>query len=521
MKFSRSMMLCGMVLGLSGVFGVMPMVLAQDEELTTAREVVEAAPEETRETLKKFVESARDHFLGLPISALLTLGDTLREEGGDWNYQSMYLVVLTDVGAAFIHGEDPSKDGKNLIDEVDDNGKMVVQEIVNTLIRDEQEEVFVEYTWDDPSADDMNPRVCYALKGGHPALPGRVFILVGGYHNNVTATDDEPGELPEFPEISATDVRDRETLKAFVRGAGDWALRAFPALGFDLQKLEAIFRLQGGHWRSGSTYVFMMLPDGNVIFHGSRPDQEQQIQIDLEDRNGFKFVKALVDTAVASGSGYVEYYWDDPGVDGDEDLGSAKVGYAQAVTVPDDVPSVGGVTAIVGSGFYKGNQVALDFAHFANGGGITSDVVVVNASANAVRPNIYFYDTKGGLIDAGSVLDVMGQGLEVTSYGALTVPERNTVAGRAHGPDPRHGRSDDRVGEGGFGQFRQPHRRRPALRPDRGRRGRRRGQPAGPGRHLSGPTHGRRDQHRGGLPQLERVRADVDLPPDEGRPADG
>ena len=423
MKFSRSMTLWGMVLSLSGVFGVMPMVLAQDEELTTARDVWEAAPEDKKETLKKFVESARDHFLNLPISALLTLGDLLREEGGDWNYKSMYLVVLHSNGNVFLHGEDPNKDGsEELIDEVDDNGKMVVKEIVDTLIVDKQEEVFVEYTWDDRSTDeDVNPRYCYAIKGGHPALPGQVFILVGGYHNNVTATEDETGELPEFPEISATDVRDRETLKAFVQEAGDWAIEALPTVGFDLQKLAAIFRLEGGHWRSGSTYVFVMAPDGTVIFHGARPDQEEQIQIDLADRNGFMFVRELVKKAM-SGGGYVDYYWDDPGVEGDEELGSAKVGYARTFTVPDDYQAFGGATVVAGSGFYKGNQLALDFAHFANGGGITSDVVVVNASANAVQPNIYFYDTMGELIEAASVVDAMGQGLEVTSYGAVTVP---------------------------------------------------------------------------------------------------
>ena len=447
MKLSRSIMLWGLVLGLSGILGAMPPILAQDQELTTAKDVVEAAPEETKDTLKKFVESARDHFLTLPISALLTLGDTLREEGGDWNYQSMYLVVLTDEGDVFIHGEDMSKDDTNLKAEVDDNGEMVVQVIVDTLIRDDQEEVFVEYSWDDPATDDTNPRYCYAIKGGHPALPGQVFILVGGYHVNVTTSTEEEEEetedLPEFPEISAMDVRDRETLKAFVEGAGDWAIRALPTLNFDLQKLDAIFKLEGegGHWKSGSTYIFTMTPDGRVIFHGAREDQEGTINIDLEDRNGFRFVEALIGAAIdEDASGYVEYYWDDPGVDGDEALGSAKVGYAETITLPDDFAIFPGATVIVGSGFYKGNQLALDFAHFANGGGITSDVVVVNASANAVRPDIYFYDTMGGLIEAGSVVDVMGQGLEVTSYGALTVPTAIPSLGEV--TIPTHGMGD-------------------------------------------------------------------------------
>ena len=421
MKFSRLMLVSGMVLSLSGFLGVMPSVLADDEDRTTAKDVVDA--DYSKEALKKFVESARDHFLNLPLSALLTLGDILREEGGDWNYKSMYLVVLTDAGTVFRHGEDPSKDGEDLTEEEDDNGKMVVQEIVDTLIKDDQDEIFVEYSWDDPSTDeDMNPRYCYAIKGSHTALSTQVFILVGGYHNNVAATEDETEELPEFPEVSAMDVRDRETLKAFVQGAGAWAIEALPTLGFDLPELETIFRLEGGHWRSGSTYMFLMTPDGTVIFHGARPDQEQQIQYDLEDRNGLKFVKALIDTAVESGGGYVEYYWDDPGVEGDEESGSAKVGYAQTFTVPDDYPAFGGATVVAGSGFYKGNQVALDFAHFANGGPITSDIVVVNAATKAVRPAIYFYNQMGQLVDPTSVVDVMDN-LEVKSYGALTVQD--------------------------------------------------------------------------------------------------
>ena len=440
MKFSRSMMVWGLVLSLSGIFGVMSPVLAQDEELTTAKDVAEAAPEDMKETLKKFVESARDHFLNLPLSALFTIPDMLREEGGNWNYKSMYLVILYPDGKVFHHGEDPSKDTTKLIDEVDDNGKMVVKEIVDTLIDKDQEEVFVEYTWDDPSTDeDMNPRDCYAIKGSHTALPTQVFIMVGGYHNNVTAAEDETEKLPEFPEISAMDVRDRETLKAFVQGAGEWAIEALPTLGFALPQLEAIFRLEGGHWRSGSTYVFLMTLDGNVLFHGARPNQEDQIQVELVDRNGFPFVKALLEKAI-SGGGYVDYYWDDPGVEGDEELGSAKVGYAQTFTVPDEYPGFGGQTVVGGSGFYKGNQLALDFAHFGNGGGITSDIVVVNASANAVQPAIYFYDKMGERIDAGSVVDVMGQGLEVTSYGALTVP--NEIPSLGELTIPTHGMGD-------------------------------------------------------------------------------
>ena len=39
----------------------------------------------------------------------------------------------------------------------------------------------------------------------------------------------------------------------------------------------------------------------------------------------------------------------------------------------------------------------LDFSHFANGNGTTSDLVFVNVGSVPVRPALYFYDTGGNL----------------------------------------------------------------------------------------------------------------------------
>ena len=69
----------------------------------------------------------------------------------------------------------------------------------------------------------------------------------------------------------------------------------------------------------------------------------------------------------------------------------------------------------------SGNQqTALDFAHFANGTGITSEMVFLNPSTQPSRPAVYFYDTEGDPIAADSVVDVTGD-LEITEDGALTV----------------------------------------------------------------------------------------------------
>ena len=62
----------------------------------------------------------------------------------------------------------------------------------------------------------------------------------------------------------------------------------------------------------------------------------------------------------------------------------------------------------------------LDFAHFANGTGITSDLVLVNVAPQPVRPAIYFYDQQGHLIDPESVVEVTAD-LEIQEDGGLTV----------------------------------------------------------------------------------------------------
>ena len=62
----------------------------------------------------------------------------------------------------------------------------------------------------------------------------------------------------------------------------------------------------------------------------------------------------------------------------------------------------------------------LDFAHFANGTGITSEMVLVNVAPHPIRPAIYFYDRGGHLIDPESVVEVTGD-LEVTEDGSLSV----------------------------------------------------------------------------------------------------
>ena len=81
-----------------------------------------------------------------------------------------------------------------------------------------------------------------------------------------------------------------------------------------------------------------------------------------------------------------------------------------------------------------GRAAELTFAHFANGDGITSDLVFLNLSTERsrpaptpfhsdilpTRPVLYFYGTEGAPLAAESVVDVTGD-LAIQEDGGLTV----------------------------------------------------------------------------------------------------
>ena len=46
--------------------------------------------------------------------------------------------------------------------------------------------------------------------------------------------------------------------------------------------------------------------------------------------------------------------------------------------------------------FFQATELSLDFAHFANGAAITSEMVLVNVGTRPIRPALYFYD-RGGI----------------------------------------------------------------------------------------------------------------------------
>ena len=238
----------------------------------------------------------------------------------------------------------------------------------------------------------------------------RPALLLGALSLAITLFAAQP-VLAHDSGITAREVLDRETLKAFVRSA-----KAYVAGITDPAQIDELLNEQ---WKFGSVYVYISNAEGIIRWHGANTDLVGQDLTAVKDPiTGALFVQELL-AAARSGGGYVKYHFDDPVVIGDEDLTSPKLGYVEPFPspLPDLFPEE---NMIMGSGIYLGHQVALDFAHFGNGSAISSDIVLVNLAATPIRPAVYFYDKAGELIDPASVVDI-GDNLEATDYGAVTL----------------------------------------------------------------------------------------------------
>ena len=143
------------------------------------------------------------------------------------------------------------------------------------------------------------------------------------------------------------------------------------------------------------------------------------------------------------GDGQVVLTWEAPASDG----GTAITDYEVRINQTGEWISIGStdtthtVTGLVNGATYvfqvravnavgksfSSNRVeatpevfTLDFAHFANGEGITSDLVFVNVATHPIRLGLDFYDKEGNPIAAESVVDVT-EDLEITEDGSLSV----------------------------------------------------------------------------------------------------
>ena len=302
-----------------------------------AKAQVTAAQVTDPESLKAFVLGAKAHIEAITdMNEGARLREKLRTEG-DWKSGSMFLVIFLKSGEPFIHGDDRTAESKNLLNVEDERGTRVVKELLAIAPRGGG---FVEY-------QDGGPKTAYAVEYTS-GITERQFVLVGGYSQDVSHVPIQIADLPK-PGVAASQVVDRETLIAFVEEAAKAYREAVMSEGYSgLTRVRSAFRVEGGDWKSGSIYLWVVSAGGVTLFHGSEPWREgKPTDMVRTDSKGIKIAEELIGGARRDGRKFLRYHYDNPAIEGDEETGSPKLGYAVSFPVPNTDQR-----GVIGSGIY-------------------------------------------------------------------------------------------------------------------------------------------------------------------------
>ena len=289
------------------------------------------------ESLKAFVLGAKADIEAIKdMNEGAKLREGLKTEGR-WKSGSTFLIIFLMNGDAFIHGNDRGAESKNLLGVEDERGTRVVEELFATAA---QGGGLVEY-YDD------GPKSAYAVEY-ISGITGRQFVLVGGYSQDVSHVPALMADLPK-PEVTASEVVDRETLIAFVEAAAKTYTEAVMSEGYSaLTGVRNAFRVEGGDWKSGSVYLYVVSGGGVTLFHATEPFREgKPTDMTRTDSKGVRFAEELIGGARREGRKFLNYHYDNPAIEGDEETGSPKFGYAVSFQAPNSEQR-----GVIGSGIY-------------------------------------------------------------------------------------------------------------------------------------------------------------------------
>ena len=293
-------------------------VPSTEEEVEEGCAVLDVSDDQS---LKRFVECAAESIEDSDtFEETLRLLEEFRDDEGNWNDGSTYLVLLTKRGGVYFHADDRE------VEDLDWSGILSCEGGGSVL--DSQEGCFIEY-------DGTSSGYAHPLSASHvPLAHGEdEFVLLGGF-------DETPeGELLTGvigrPSTEAGEVDTDDELREFVGDAGRTLMVAIVNSEIDPAQLRGILRREGP-WREGDVYLYIMDETGRVIFDGADRSREQK------DEYAKQYVRDLIAEA---GKRIVEY----------TSGGSLRKGYAVRVEAPLDEDEASRVY-VVGSGYRVGEQ---------------------------------------------------------------------------------------------------------------------------------------------------------------------
>ena len=321
-------------------------------------------------SLADFARAVRNVFVsesqGMTTSNITTLtelsyvGCLFRQEGGPWRSGSTYVVRLIPSDRVFIHAKDMSLSGGRL-------NPMIYEAVLGAVGIDPADLTSRAATLDAFAAaatrnggefnvPDIPGASGYAF-GLLSGIAGTPVVMLAGFDLDASHLAEEEIEHID-PPVTARQVVDRESLKAFVTAAGEYFVGLL-ATGEPtaISKARVILRDPNGPWRHGPVYVAIMDRFSRIItLHGGFPDRFEFRRggIATDIATGELVVDQLIRAAESGPDGdFWLYYFDNP----DDDTDSAdvpKVGYARVfpARLPRPDGRIVSIDYIVNSGFY-------------------------------------------------------------------------------------------------------------------------------------------------------------------------
>ena len=322
-------------------------------------------------------ERSREHSQqATAVEEGLYIGCAIRQDDGIWRSGDTYIVTLTLDGRVFVHAKDMSLSGRLLnpliygeilsalgvsptvlVDLADPNKRNAAFATIIGTLSQEPDGAFDATT----PVPDLRPGIPgasgYAAVYNSPELRSPI-VLIAGFDLNSSHLAPETIEHVT-PTVTASQVVDRETLKAFVTAAGNYFLEILrtgdPTAA---AKAKIALRDPNGPWRHGSVYLYVVDRTSNIIsFHGAFPERfELQRPGFARDVVTGELILDQVLDAAGSGpdGGFWQYHFDDPNDDTDS-ADIPKTGYAREFTgqiLGPDGSVIREVDLIVGSGLY-------------------------------------------------------------------------------------------------------------------------------------------------------------------------
>ena len=467
MRFPSPVVLLTCSLVLTGFFSEVPPAVAQSEQecvrpaslsplsnpSVTAQQV-----EAGSATLMDFLLAVRDQYSDLAqntevpsVENQTYLGCLIRQEGSAYRSGSTFLVALSPGGRVIWHAKSMRFSGR-LLD------PSIYRRILFSL--GVERSVLADLASPDPETRRMaftaaletlaqEPDASFdattSIPGLAPGFPGAAghaaaydsvnlgvpAVLLAGFdidESHVVTEEIDYGN----PTVTAMDVVDRDSLKAFVTQAGNYYIDLRQQQGGDFLKAKVALRDENGPWRHGSVYLYILDRISNtILLHAAFPDRFELRPLVATVRDavtGELILPQVIEAAKSNpDGGFVEYYFDDPADDTDS-ADVPKVGYAREfigqVARTDGV--ILPVNIIVGSGFYgraPGTDmmttlvpVVLD-ARGKNNSHFTSELTLTNRGSEAAMLNFTYTADKGG--GSGAATDMLGPHQQVIQPNAI------------------------------------------------------------------------------------------------------